>query len=122
VAEFFAMAIINFSAPHGTFILLAAVYFATVMYSELVTNNAAAAMLFPIAISVASQGHYDIMPFVYAVVLGASAGFATPLGYQTHMMVYGPGGYRFKDYLKVGIPMDIVVGIIAVTMIYSLFF
>lgn len=122
VAEFFAMKVISFSASYGTLFLLASVYFATVIYTELVTNNAAAAMVFPIALSVASQAHYDSMPFVYAVVFGASAGFATPLGYQTHMMVYGPGGYRFTDYLKVGIPMDIVVGLIAVTMIYSLFF
>jgi di/tricarboxylate transporter len=122
VAQYFAAGLINFSASYGTFFLLAAVYAAAVLYTELVTNNAAAAMLFPIALAVASQEQLNIMPFVYAVTIGASAGFATPIGYQTHMMVYGPGGYTFKDYLKIGIPLDIVVGIIAVTIIYSLFF
>ena len=56
------------------------------------------------------------MPFVIAVMMGASAGFATPFGYQTNLMVYGPGGYRFMDYVKIGLPLDIIVGIITIVL------
>ena len=55
-----------------------------------------------------------IMPFVIAVMMAASAGFATPIGYQTNLMVYGPGGYRFSDYVKIGVPLDILIGVITV--------
>ena len=60
--------------------------------------------------------------FLFAVAIGASASFATPIGYQTNLMVYGPGGYKFKDYLKVGIPMNIFIGIIAIATIYLIYF
>ncbi|HEX9613854.1 MAG TPA: SLC13 family permease [Bacteroidota bacterium] len=110
------------ASPYGIFGLIAATYFATVAYTELITNNAAAALMFPLGLSIASQANLDVMPFAYAVVLGASTGFAMPIGYQTNLMVYGPGGYRFTDYLKVGIPLDIVIGLTGSGMIYWLFF
>jgi di/tricarboxylate transporter len=56
------------------------------------------------------------MPFIIVVMMAASAGFATPIGYQTNLMVYGPGGYRFSDYMRVGVPLDIAVGILAVAL------
>ena len=67
--------------------------------SYYVTNNAAAALIFPIAISAAQQAQLDPRPFAVAIAVAASASFATPIGYQTNLMVYGPGGYRFRDFV-----------------------
>ncbi len=94
---------------------LAVVYFVTVIVTELVTNNAAAAIMFPLAMNTAAASGMNPMPFVIVVMIGASCGFSTPIGYQTNLMVYGPGGYKFSDYLRVGIPLDILVGIVTVS-------
>jgi len=96
---------------------LAAVYVITVLFTELITNNAAAALMFPIAIATAHALGVDFMPFVIAVLFAASASFATPIGYQTNLMVMGPGGYRFTDYLRAGIPISILVAIISLSLI-----
>ena len=96
---------------------LVAVYVITVLFTELITNNAAAALMFPIAIATAHSLGVDYMPFVIAVLFAASASFATPIGYQTNLMVMGPGGYRFADYLRAGIPVSILVGIISLSLI-----
>ena len=117
VAEAIGQLIVSLGTPYGIIPMVGAVYFATVVVTEIVSNNAAAAILFPIALSVATQMNLPIMPFVYAVTVGASCGFATPIGYQTSLMVQGPGGYRFVDFLKVGIPMDIIVGVTAIAAI-----
>jgi di/tricarboxylate transporter len=77
--------------------------------------------LFPIALGTAQSLGIDYMPFVAAVTVAGSLGFATPLGYQTHMMVYGPGGYRFSDFLRIGIPMDILCWSIAMLTIPLVF-
>ncbi len=95
---------------------LAVVYFVTLIVTELVTNNAAAAIMFPLAMNTAAVSGMNPMPFVIVVMIGASCGFATPIGYQTNLMVYGPGGYKFSDYLRVGIPLDLLVGIVTVIM------
>jgi di/tricarboxylate transporter len=97
--------------PWGT---LAMIYLGTVLVTEAVTNNAAAAIMFPLAIKAAEALGVNHFPFVIIVMVAASAGFATPIGYQTNLMVYGPGGYKFSDYVKIGVPLDILVGIIAV--------
>jgi len=93
----------------GPWGVLLGVYLVTLILTEVVTNNAAAALAFPIAYAAARGLGVDFMPFAVAVALAASGGFATPLGYQTHLMVYGPGGYRFSDYLRIGIPLDLLV-------------
>ncbi|HVC93062.1 MAG TPA: SLC13 family permease, partial [Pirellulales bacterium] len=95
---------------------LAVVYFVTLVVTELITNNAAAALMFPMAIATAKNLDVSYMPFVIVVMMAASAGFATPIGYQTNLMVYGPGGYRFSDYLKIGVPLDILIGVITVAL------
>jgi di/tricarboxylate transporter len=82
----------------------------------LVTNNAAAALMFPFALTTASQLGVSYMPFMIAIMMAASAGFATPIGYQTNLMVYGPGGYKFSDYLKIGVPLDILIGIVTILL------
>lgn len=88
---------------------LVAIYGITLIVTELITNNAAAALMFPFAIATALKLAANPVPFIIAVMMAASAGFATPIGYQTNLMVYGPGGYRFSDYLKIGIPLDLLV-------------
>ncbi len=122
VAYFMANKLIIMVGSFGILGILAGVYFITSLYTEIITNNAAAALLFPIAFSVAHQAGVDPRPFLIAVAIGGSACFATPLGYQTNLMVYGPGGYRFKDFLRIGIPMNIFIGCIAITIIYALNF
>ena len=81
------------------------------------TDNAAAVLMFPIGLATAATLNVSYMPFVMAIMFAASLGFSTPLGYQTHLMVYGPGGYRFTDFLRMGIPLNLLMGAIAVTLI-----
>ena len=97
-------------------VALALVYLVTVVFTELLTNNAAAGLIFPIGLATAQALGVNPMPFVMSVMVGASAGFATPLGYQTNMMVFGPGGYRFGDFLRVGLMMDIVIGAVVIAL------
>jgi di/tricarboxylate transporter len=98
-------------------ILLAAAYLAVSLLTELITNNAAALLMLPIVLSVSSTAQLPAEPFVAAVMMAASASFATPLGYQTNLMVMGPGGYRFADFLRVGVPMNLIIGTCTVVAI-----
>jgi di/tricarboxylate transporter len=107
----------NVLAGDNPYVSLAVIYFVTLLATELVSNNTAAALMLPLAISTAKQLGVDFMPFVIAVMMAASAGFATPFGYQTNLMVYGPGGYKFMDYVKIGLPLDFLIG--AVTIILA---
>lgn len=95
---------------------LIAVYLVTSLFTEIITNNAAAVLVFPIAQATAASLEVSLWPFAAVVMIAASASFATPIGYQTNMMVYGPGGYRFTDYLRIGIPMNLLVGVVAVAL------
>ena len=97
-------------------ISLAIVYLVTTVFTELITNNAAAVLIFPIALETARGLGVNIMPFAVTIMLAASASFATPIGYQTNLMVYGPGGYQFSDYLKFGIPLNILYGVTTVVL------
>ncbi len=90
---------------------LVVLYGATVVVTELITNNAAAVLMFPIAMAVAHDGNVSYLPYVISVMVGASAGFVTPIGYQTNLMVYGPGGYRWVDFIRFGAPLSVLVGI-----------
>jgi di/tricarboxylate transporter len=102
--------------PLGPAAVLAGIYLLTLLFTELVTNNAAAALAFPIAFATAQTMEVSVMPFAVVIAIAASCGFATPLGYQTHLMVYGAGGYRFSDYLRIGIPLDILAMAVTVTV------
>jgi di/tricarboxylate transporter len=97
--------------------VLAMVYLATLIFTELLSNAAAAALVFPVALEAARQLGVDARPFAIAITVAASAAFASPIGYQTHLMVYGPGGYRFSDFLKIGVPLDLIVFVIATVVI-----
>lgn len=98
-------------------LLIWAIYLLTSVLTELVSNNAVAVVVTPIAIGLASALGIDPRPLVIAVMVAASASFATPIGYQTNMLVYGPGGYAFSDFLKVGIPLNLSVGLLASLLI-----
>lgn len=105
------------SVQSDPWLALAAIYLITLLVTEIITNAASAALMFPFALSTAQHLNADVHPFVICVMIAASAGFATPISYQTNLMVYGPGGYRFSDYLRIGIPLDITVGAVAVAII-----
>ena len=93
----------------GPIATLAALYLGTMLLNELVTNNAAAALSFPLALESARALGVEPRPFVIAITLAASFAFAAPIGYQTHMMVYGPGGYRYGDFVRVGLPLNLLL-------------
>ena len=102
--------------------LLTGFYILTSFYTSIVTNNAAVAFLFPVALTIASSMNLDFRPFAIIITIAASAVFVTPFGYQTNLMVYGPGGYRFMDYVKIGMPLQIIVGVITIALVYSYYF
>ena len=99
------------------FLIVWAVYLLTSILTELVSNNAVAVVVTPIAIGLAGALGIDPRPLVVAVMVAASASFATPIGYQTNMLVYGPGGYKFTDFMRVGIPLNLSVGLLASVVI-----
>ena len=119
-ASFAAESILAVSSGHLLFTLLL-VYFSVSVLTEIVTNNAAAVMVLPVVLSMTSALNVPAEPFVIAVMMAASASFATPLGYQTNMMVFGPGGYRFMDFVRVGIPMNLFIGAVTVTVISQVY-
>lgn len=118
VAQVLAEAMLNVTSanPLGTLVM---VYIVTSVFTEFITNNAAAALVFPIAMNAAEKLGVNVMPFIICVMIGASASFATPIGYQTNLMVYGPGGYKFTDYLRIGLPLHFVM-ILVVTILAPL--
>lgn len=118
-AEWVATNILSIVEPFGTIFLLFVMYLITNLFTEVITNNAAAAMMLPIAIEVSSQTSINPIALAVIVAIAASAGFSTPIGYQTNMIVYGPGGYTFKDYLKVGIPLNLLVMAATVIIVYT---
>jgi di/tricarboxylate transporter len=101
----------------GPFLLILAVYFIGLILTEFLSNNAVAVIYTPVAIELAESLGHDPRPFVVAVMFSATLAFATPVGYQTNMMVYGPGGYRFSDFARVGIPLNIIVMLVSCALI-----
>ena len=104
--------------PYGAFI---AIFLMTVLFTELITNNAAAALSFPVAYSLAIGFNVEPLPFIMAVAFGASASFISPFGYQTNLMVYSAGNYRLKDYVMMGLPLSIIYSITVLTLIPLVF-
>jgi di/tricarboxylate transporter len=100
--------------PHAA---LAVLYLVALIMTEVLTNTAVAALMTPIAITLAGAMECSPRPFIFAVMFASSAAFASPIGYQTHMMVYGAGGYKFRDYVRIGAPLDLIYWIVASLMI-----
>jgi di/tricarboxylate transporter len=100
----------------STWVTLALIYLATAITTEFVTNNAAAVLMLPIALDTAKQAGVSELPFIAVVMIAASASFITPIGYQTNLMVFGPGGYRFGDFLRMGTPVSLAVAITAILL------
>lgn len=95
-------------AGNSPWLALTAIYGISMLLTEIITNNAAAALMFPIALAVAQSLEVSLMPFLVAIMIGASASFSTPIGYQTNLMVYGPGGYKFTDFTRIGLPLNLL--------------
>ncbi|MGB5632237.1 MAG: SLC13 family permease [Waterburya sp.] len=110
-----ATSLIQFSGDNP-WLALAIIYGVTNLLTEVITNNAAAALVFPIALALSRSLDVSFMPFAIAIMIGASASFSTPIGYQTNLMVYGPGGYKFSDFMRVGIPLNVIFWVITITL------
>ncbi|MBB3045860.1 di/tricarboxylate transporter [Litorivivens lipolytica] len=102
---------------NSPWVALVAVYLVTTVFTEVITNNAAAVLMFPVAMGIAENLGVSPVPFVFAIMFAASASFMTPLGYQTNLMVMGPGGYRFSDYLRLGVPLSILAAVVTLILI-----
>ena len=105
------------SATTGPYFILAGFFVLAVVVSELMSNSGTVALLGPITISVAAKMGINPMSLLAAITFGASAAFAMPIGYQTSLMIYGPGGYRFKDFIRMGIPLDLILALLALLLI-----
>lgn len=121
LAEDISMAIVSVCASMGPYGLLAAIYALTTVFTATMTNNAAAVLMFPIGIGIAASQGLNPMPFVVAITVAASCEFSTPIGYQTNLMVMGPGGYRWLDYTRFGGPLTLLCGAVCVVLAPHMF-
>ena len=117
LADYIAAHVIDFSHNASPWMVLVVIYITTNIITELITNNAAAAFAFPIAMSAAEQLAVDPMPYMVAVCIASSASFSSPIGYQTNLIVQGIGNYRFKDFVRVGLPLNIITFVLSITLI-----
>jgi di/tricarboxylate transporter len=116
-AETIARGIVDLTTPLGPIAAVAAIYLLTALITEMITNNAAAVLAFPFCLKTAEIYDASPTPFIMALILAASASFITPIGYQTNMMVFGPGGYRFTDFIRIGAPLSFTLWITATILI-----
>ncbi|MEZ4287546.1 MAG: SLC13 family permease [Polyangiales bacterium] len=116
-AEVIANEVVALAQPFGRTGLLIAIYTVTAVLAAVVSTKASAALMFPIGASAALSQGIDLASMSYLIMVGAATAFSTPIGYQTNLMVYGPGGYRYTDFLRLGLPLQILVGIVTVTII-----
>lgn len=119
-ASTIGVALVTVAAPLGPVAALAAIYLGTALLTEVVTNNAAAALMFPLAAAAADSAGLPLLAVALVVMCAASASFSTPIGYQTNLMVYGPGGYRFGDFLRFGIPLQVLLAVVTITIASAL--
>ena len=115
-AQYLATSLLDL-AGGNPLLLLILTYTVVSLLTEVITNNAAALLVLPIAFAVSTALQLPPEPFVVAVMFAASASFATPIGYQTNLMVYGPGGYRFTDFLRFGVPLNLTMAVISLIVI-----
>jgi len=122
VADLIANFFINIFLPFGKIGVLFGIYLITAFMGAYITNKAAVAIIFPISLTMAVNLDLPYIPFVLVVAYAAAANFMTPIGYQTNLMVYGPGGYKFKDFFKVGFPLTMIYMFVTVTILSLLYF
>ena len=99
------------------YLALVITYFVTWGLTELITNNAAAVLIFPLALAISQQLGVDFAPFAFTIIMAASASFSTSMGYQTNLMIYGPGNYRYTDFLKVGLPLNLIIAALTLFLV-----
>ena len=116
-AQLIADQVIHIAGPYGPRAVLAVLYLLTLVLTELMSNNATAALLTPIAIEIAAGLGVDVRPFAFCIAFAASASFLSPIGYQTNTLVYGPGGYKFTDYFRVGLPISLSIWLMSTWLI-----
>ena len=116
-AEALARTTVNFAKAFGPIGVMAALYIITAIFTEIITNNAAAALVFPIALAAAQQLNLDPKPFFVTIAIAASASFSTPIGYQTNLIVQAIGNYKFTDYIKIGLPLNILAFVLSLLLI-----
>ncbi|PIW61959.1 SLC13 family permease [Shewanella sp. CG12_big_fil_rev_8_21_14_0_65_47_15] len=121
LADSLAQGLLSVINGYGVFGAFVGVYLMTLLLTELVTNNAAAALAFPIAYAIALNYGVDARPFIMAVVFGASASFISPYGYQTNLMVFNAGNYRFSDFVRLGLPLSVLYSLIVIFMVPIIF-
>lgn len=122
VAQIIGQGFIDIMIPFGLIGIMFGLYFITTVLAAFITNLASVAIMFPISLSVALNMDWNPTPFVLLVAFASAANFMTPIGYQTNLMVYGPGGYKFRDYFRVGFPLSLLYMVVAVTILYNLYF
>ena len=117
IGQLISETVSNFSPNKQPYVLLGLIYLITMILTEVSSNTATAIIMAPIVMAVTNQMGIDARPFIFAVCFAASASFVTPVGYQTNLMVYGPGGYKFSDFIKVGLPLSIIFWLLAILFI-----
>lgn len=122
LAGFIAHGIVAYTESFGVIGVLSGIFIVTSLYTNIMTNNATAALVFPIAFAAAQELQMDPRPFLITLAIAASASFVTPISYQTNLMVYGPGGYKFIDFIRIGLPLQIIVTVVSIGLIYGIYF
>ena len=117
IGQLISETVSDFSPNKQPYVLLGLIYLITMILTEVSSNTATAIIMAPIVMAVTNQMGIDARPFIFAVCFAASASFVTPVGYQTNLMVYGPGGYKFLDFIKVGLPLSIIFWLLAILFI-----
>lgn len=121
LADTIAGGLIEHLGDYGPVVLLSGFYFATSLLTEMMSNNATAALMTPVALSAAASMGLNPMPFMVAIALAASASFSTPIGYQTNSMVYSAGNYKFTDFIRVGVPLNLLMWVLATIIVPLLY-
>lgn len=122
VAEIISQSIIGVFEPLGPIGILTGIYLLTAILAAYVTNKAAVAIVFPVALTLAFDLQVNPMPFILVVAFASAANFMTPIGYQTNLMIYGPGAYKFKDFFKVGLPLTLIYMVVTLLILNYIYF
>ncbi|MDD2633747.1 MAG: SLC13 family permease [Bacteroidales bacterium] len=122
VAGHIGFFLVDILIPFGTLTILFGIYIISALLSAYINNKAAVAILFPIMLTISIKMNVDPMPLVLIMTYAAAASFLTPIGYQTNLMVYGPGGYTFRDFFKIGLPLTLMYMVVSVGIVYAVFF